>query len=195
MAAYSAKIHWYDRVPAEHKTVTTPLISALSQIFSMQKNYDFLEFIPLEIELSDAGNIGISGRFGGAKYSHLTLLIIEHMEKLKLTPIDLKVLFYLMTTSKTRLVFIVTKGYLAERLNIPYSRTCSILRKLCALEIIRWTKYKQQDGVIVSPDLVNTGTAKRRAFKRMLWEKKIVQPEKIEAPRYYPLTRKKRKTE
>lgn len=156
---------------------------------------DFVEFEPVSIDLPSKEFYDKYDKFRGAKYFDLLALLTQDGHKFDLTSVDIRILLHLFLISRTKLLIVLNRGKLAEDLSITYSKTCAALRKLIELDLIRYGDYKKAKGIILSPDLINLGTPRRRAFKRMLWEKKIVQPEKIERPRCYPLTRKKRKTE
>jgi len=156
---------------------------------------DFVEFQPVPIKLPSQEVYDKYNRFKGARYWDLFTLLTRDANKLGLTNADLRILLHLFGLNKVKFIIAISRGTLAEDLGISYATTCAALKKLIEFQLIRKVKYRQVEGIIVTPDLVNDGTARRRAFKRMLWENKITEPKKVEKPRYYPLTRKKRKTE
>jgi hypothetical protein len=156
---------------------------------------DSVEFQPVSVDLPSKEFYDTFNKFKGALYWELLALLIKDCYKFNLTNVDIRILLHLFLLSRTKLLIVITRGKLSEDLNISYTTTCRAITKLVELQLIRWSGYKDVDGIIVSPDLINLGTARRRAFKRMLWERKIVQPGEVEKPRCYPLTRKKRKAE
>lgn len=156
---------------------------------------DFVEFEPALIDLPSREFYDKYNRFKGAKYWSLFTLLTKDAHKLGLTNAELRILLHLFGLNKVKFIIVITRGRLAEDLKINYATTCAALKKLTEFQLIRRVKYKKAEGIIVTPDLVNDGSPRRKAFKRMLWEREIVQPEKIERPRCYPLTRKKRKAE
>jgi hypothetical protein len=160
-----------------------------------EKMPDSVEFQPVSVDLPSKEFYDKFNKFKGAVYWELLALLTKDCHKFNLTNVDIRILLHLFLLGRTKLLIVTTRGKLSEDLNISYTTTCQAIAKLVELQLIRWSRYKEVDGIIVSPDLINLGTARRRAFKRMLWERKIVQPEKVEKPRCYPLTRKKRKAE
>lgn len=164
-------------------------------ILLMGKMPDFVEFEPVSVDLPSREFYDKYNRFRGAKHWNLFTLLTKDAHKLGLTNAELRILLHLFGLNKLKFIIVISRGRLAEDLNISYATTCAALRKLTEFQLIRRVKYKKAEGIIVTPDLINDGSPRRKAFKRMLWEREIVQPEKIEQPRSYPLTRKKRKTE
>lgn len=156
---------------------------------------DFVEFQPVSIELPSREVYDKYNRFKGARYWDLFTLLTKDANRLGLTNAELRILLHLFGLNKVKFIIAISRGRLAEDLGINYVTTCAALKKLIEFQLIRRVKYKQVEGIIVTPDLVNDGTPRRKAFKRTLWENKITEPKKVERSRSYPLTRKKRKTE
>lgn len=187
------KIPWYDRVFPLAK-LSQPLKGAFKVTFlSLSKMSNFIENVSAPADSNIQESLGISQKLGGLKYSRLALAIFEEAKKLGLNSIDLRIMSYLMIASKTKVLVLISRSHLSQRLDMAYSVVSASLKKLEGLQIIRWGKYKKEDGIIVCPDLVNSGTPRRMAFKRMLWEKKIEkQDKKVVVTGSYPLRRKKR---
>ena len=83
---------------------------------------------------------------------------------------DVALFGLLVYFSRTRIFIKLTTAQLAEEICEPYSKVSKSIKALSAINVVRKVAYKENKGIMVSPEIINNGDNKTRAFRWMLWE-------------------------
>jgi len=92
-----------------------------------------------------------------------------HRKKHSLSLFDVALFGYLCFLSRTRVFIKKTTAQLAEDISEPYSKVAKSIQMLNKLDLLRRVTYKKDKGIMVSPDLINNGDDRTKAFKYRLW--------------------------
>jgi predicted transcriptional regulator len=97
--------------------------------------------------------------------------LFKNRKDFGLTELDVAVFLYLLSLSRRRIFINLTTAKLAEEINVSYSRVAHSIKILKQLNLCKRIQYKETNGFIIHPDIINNGDDKKRAFKFMLWDK------------------------
>ena len=112
-----------------------------------------------------------------SKFQKMTTTISEtayknmfvHRKKHSLSLFDVALFGYLCFLSRTRIFIKKTTAELAEDISEPYSKVAKSIQMLHRIDFLRRVKYKDDKGIMISPDLINNGDDKTKSFKLKLW--------------------------
>lgn len=94
-------------------------------------------------------------------------------KKHSLSLFDMALFGYLCFLSRTRIFIQKTVAELAEDICEPYSKVAKSIQTLSKLDLLRKIVYKESKGIMISPDLINNGSDKIKAFKYKLWDNSV----------------------
>jgi hypothetical protein len=129
----------------------------------------------------------------GAKLSEtLYKNVLINRKTYSLSTFDVMLFGFLIYLSRTRVFIQLTTSQLAEEICEPYSKVSKSIKALGDINLVRKVAYKEKRGIMVSPEIINNGTNKIRAFKVKLWqgETNTRRPKEIAPERIYPIQRK-----
>lgn len=92
-----------------------------------------------------------------------------HRKKHSLSLFDVALFGYLCFLSRTRIFIKKTTAQLAEDISEPYSKVAKSIQMLHKLDLLRRVTYKDDKGIMISPDLINNGDDRSKSFKFKLW--------------------------
>jgi hypothetical protein len=100
-----------------------------------------------------------------------------HRRKHSLSLFDIALFGYLCFLSRTRVFIKKTTAQLAEDISEPYSKVAKSIQMLHRLDLLRRVTCDNDKGIMISPDLINNGSDKTKAFKFKIWSesKKFIQ--------------------
>lgn len=105
-------------------------------------------------------------------YSEFTVKnLFKNRKDFGLTELDVAVFLYLLSLSRRRVFINLTTAKLAEEINVSYSRVAHSIKILKQLNLCKRIQYKETNGFIIHPEIINNGDDKKRAFKFMLWDR------------------------
>ena len=95
--------------------------------------------------------------------------LLINRKRFNLSLFDLTLFGYLFHLSRSRVFIKTTIAELAEDIQEPYSKVAKSIQMLHKLDLLRRITYKKDKGIMISPDLVNNGDDRTKAFKYRLW--------------------------
>ena len=96
--------------------------------------------------------------------------VLIHRKTHSLSTFDVMLFGFLVYLSRTRVFIKLTIAQLAEEICEPYSKVAKSIKSLSAINVVRKVAYKENKGIMISPEIINNGDNKTRAFRWMLWE-------------------------
>ena len=96
--------------------------------------------------------------------------VFVHRKKHSLSLFDVALFGLLVYFSRTRIFIKLTTAQLAEEICEPYSKVAKSIKALSAINVVRKVAYKENKGIMISPEIINNGDDKTKAFRQILWE-------------------------
>ena len=96
--------------------------------------------------------------------------VLIHRKTHSLSTFDVMLFGFLIYLSRTRIFIKLTTAQLAEEICEPYAKVSKSIQSLRAINLVRKVAYKENKGIMISPEIINNGDDKTKAFRQILWE-------------------------